>query len=59
MLMFGGGYVFFMSTDQFVPPIRPIEKPFRCCIADIFKGFHLCGVHIIYVSVIVTVTSMK
>ena len=40
VLMVGRGYVFFISTDQFVPPTRPIEKPFRCCIADIFKGFH-------------------
>ena len=47
-----------MSTDQFVPPTRPIEKPFRCCIADIFKGFHFVCVCVpyIYVSFIVTVT---
>ncbi len=27
-----------IHTDQFSAPPRPIEKPFRCCIADFFKG---------------------
>jgi elongation factor 1 alpha-like protein len=33
--------------DQFTPPSRPVEKPFRCCVADIFKapgsGFNVAG----------------
>ena len=28
----------FMYTDAFEVPTRPVEKPFRCSIADIFKG---------------------
>ena len=24
--------------DQFTPPLRPLDKPFRCCVGDIFKG---------------------
>lgn len=26
------------STDQFTSPSRPVDRPFRCCIGDIFKG---------------------
>ena len=25
-------------SDEFDPPDRPIDKPFRCCVWDIFKG---------------------
>ena len=30
--------LYILSSDQFTPPPRPVEKPFRCCIADIFRG---------------------
>lgn len=26
------------SPDKFIAPTRPIERPFRLCIGDIFKG---------------------
>ncbi len=29
-------------SDQFRPPPRPVDKPFRCCIADVFKGYYAC-----------------
>lgn len=32
------GPTLLQRIDQFTPPLRPIEKPFRCCVADIFKG---------------------
>ncbi len=25
-------------TDSFEPPTRPIEKPLRMCITDVYKG---------------------
>ena len=25
-------------SDKFTPPERPVEKPLRICVADIFKG---------------------
>ena len=30
-------------ADKFLTPPRPVEKPFRCCIADIFKGKSMLG----------------
>lgn len=39
-----------VQTDSFSTPPRPVQKPFRCCIADIFKGKHMfCFV--IYITV--------
>ena len=35
---------YFSSTlihaDTFEAPVRPVEKPFRCSVADIFKGMY-------------------
>lgn len=27
-----------LMTDKFRPPVRPIDRPFRLCVGDIFKG---------------------
>lgn len=35
----------FFHLDSFKPPERPIRKPFRMCINDIFKG-HIAGVNV-------------
>ncbi|XP_064382264.1 HBS1-like protein [Halichondria panicea] len=32
------GPTLLQRIDQFRSPPRPVDKPFRCCIADIFKG---------------------
>ena len=29
-------------SDEFTPPKRQLEKPFRCCIGDIFKCRFMC-----------------
>jgi len=31
-------HMYILWTDTFEAPIRPVEKPFRCSVADIFKG---------------------
>ena len=32
----------FIPVDQFVSPPRAVDRPFRCCIGDIFKGTTRC-----------------
>lgn len=32
------GPTLLQRIDQLSPPPRPVDKPFRCCIADIFRG---------------------
>lgn len=29
-----------LSADAFKPPQRSVEKPFRLCVSDVFKGQH-------------------
>ena len=31
-------FFLFLFPDQFVPPERQVESPFRLCIGDVFKG---------------------
>jgi elongation factor 1 alpha-like protein len=42
-----GGPTLLATIDQFTPPLRPLDKPFRCCVGDIFKvpgsGFNIAG----------------
>lgn len=36
-----------IHTDTFEAPTRPVEKPFRCSVADIFKG--ICYAYEIFI----------
>lgn len=32
-----------LSADQFKAPARSVEKPFRLCVSDVFKGQSLAS----------------